>query len=106
MVGQRVEAPARTYVPHLTASTAYVQTETGTGTLRASTPESTALDLVGYAPSAGGMVNVAGVLSEMAERIEPDRLAEATGIGPVIVRRTARSTPDRGGRAGVRGLAA
>ena len=52
------------------------------------------------------MVNVEGVRSEMDERIEPDRLAEATGIGPVIVRRTARSTPDRGGRAGVRGLAA
>ncbi|MBK8232371.1 MAG: hypothetical protein IPK72_17745 [Candidatus Eisenbacteria bacterium] len=49
-----------------------------------STPESTALDLVRYAPSAGGIDNVVAVLSEMAEGIEPDRPAEATGIGPVM----------------------
>ena len=42
------------------------------GTLLVSTPAATALDLVGYQHQAGGLDNVATVLSELAERIEPE----------------------------------
>jgi predicted transcriptional regulator of viral defense system len=42
-----------------------------------STPEATALDLIRYSGHAGGMSNVATVLSELAEKIAPDRLVEA-----------------------------
>jgi len=42
------------------------------GTLLVSSPEATALDLVGYATRhAGGLIQVAGVLPELAERIDP-----------------------------------
>ncbi|MDP2182402.1 MAG: type IV toxin-antitoxin system AbiEi family antitoxin [Actinomycetota bacterium] len=51
---------------------AWVQTETGT--MLVSTPESTALDLVRFSASSGGWSNVASVLQELAERIQPDAL--------------------------------
>jgi predicted transcriptional regulator of viral defense system len=51
--------------------------KTETGTMKTSTPESTALDLVRYAPHAGGLSNIATVLSELAEKIDPERLREA-----------------------------
>jgi len=50
---------------------------TETGTMRVSTPETTALDLVLYVRQAGGLQNVATVLSELAERIGPSQLAKA-----------------------------
>ncbi len=45
------------------------------GNLLVSTPEATALDLVGYQHHAGGLDQVATVLSELAERIDPEKLA-------------------------------
>jgi predicted transcriptional regulator of viral defense system len=56
-------------------STTEVTTETGT--MRVSTPEATAIDLVRYVPAAGGLDNVATVLTELAERLDPARLAQA-----------------------------
>jgi predicted transcriptional regulator of viral defense system len=53
------------------------------GPLLVSTPEATALDLVGYQHQAGGLDNVGTVLSELAERIEPDKLAAAAATAPV-----------------------
>lgn len=53
------------------------------GTLLVSTPEATALDLVGYQHHAGGLNNVATVLRELSERIEPERLAAAAATAPV-----------------------
>ena len=53
------------------------------GTIFASTPEATALDLVGYQHHAGGLNHVATVLAELAERIDPEKLAAAAGIAPV-----------------------
>lgn len=53
------------------------------GTLLVSTPEATALDLVGYAGHAGGLNQVATVLSELAERIDPEKLAAAARTAPV-----------------------
>jgi predicted transcriptional regulator of viral defense system len=58
---------------------------TETGTMRVSTPEATALDLVRYAPFAGGLGNVATVLAELAERIEPSRLVDAAAADGELV---------------------
>jgi len=53
------------------------------GTVLVSTPEATALDLVGYAGHAGGLNQVATVLSELAERIDPEKLAAAARTAPI-----------------------
>jgi len=53
------------------------------GTLRVSTPEATALDLVGYPEHCAGLDNVVTVLSELAESLDPGRLAEAAGLSPI-----------------------
>jgi len=53
------------------------------GTLLVSSPEATALDLVGYAHHAGGLSQVATVLAELAERIDPEKLAGAARTAPV-----------------------
>ena len=53
------------------------------GTVRVSTPEATALDLVGYQQHAGGLDQVATVLSELAERIDPGKLADAARSAPI-----------------------
>jgi len=54
--------------------------KTETGTMRVSTPEATAIDLLRYVTAAGGLGNVATVLTELAERIDPGRLAEAAKL--------------------------
>jgi predicted transcriptional regulator of viral defense system len=48
---------------------------TETGTLRVSTPEATAFDLVRFAAAAGHMSNVATALGELAEKLSPEALA-------------------------------
>ena len=53
------------------------------GTLLVSSPEATALDLIGYVQHAGGLNHVATVLSELAERIDPKQLAAAARTAPV-----------------------
>jgi predicted transcriptional regulator of viral defense system len=53
------------------------------GTIRVSTPEATAIDLVGYPEHSAGLDNVATVLSELAESLDPDRLAEAARLSPL-----------------------
>jgi predicted transcriptional regulator of viral defense system len=53
------------------------------GTLLVSTPEATALDLVGYQHRAGGLSQVATVLSELAEKLDPVKLAAAAAAAPV-----------------------
>jgi predicted transcriptional regulator of viral defense system len=57
--------------------TATIDVKTETGTMRVSTPEATALDLLRYVGSTGGLGNVATVLAELAERIDGERLVEA-----------------------------
>ena len=47
------------------------------GTLLISTPEATAVDLVGYQHRAGGLNQVAAVLSELAEPLDPEKLPAA-----------------------------
>ena len=53
------------------------------GTILVSTPEATAVDLIGYQHHAGGLDQVATVLSELAERIDPNKLVIAAGLAPV-----------------------
>ena len=54
------------------APAANVQTETGF--MLVSTPEMTAFDLVNHPESCGGWSNVATVLAELAERLDPEAL--------------------------------
>lgn len=56
---------------------------TARGTILVSSPEATAVDLVGYPDRAGGLDQVATVLSELAERIHPERLVTAAETAPV-----------------------
>lgn len=61
-----------------------VQTfNTPRGTIQVSTPEATAIDLVGYQHRVGGLDHVATVLSELAGCIDTERLAAVTGTAPV-----------------------
>ncbi len=53
------------------------------GTLRVSTPEATAVDLVGYPRHVGGLDQVATLLSELAEQMDPLKLVEAVKAVPV-----------------------
>jgi predicted transcriptional regulator of viral defense system len=52
------------------------------GTLLISTPEATALDLVGYPHRAGGLNQVATVLGELAERLDADKLVAVADTAP------------------------
>lgn len=64
--------------------------QTQTGTLRVSTPEATALDLVRFYKSSGYFSHIATVLSELADKLNPDMLIETAQKGayewPVIQR--------------------
>jgi len=53
------------------------------GTVLVSSPEATALDLVGYADHAGGLGQVATILSELAERLDPEKLVVVAETAPV-----------------------
>lgn len=53
------------------------------GSIRVSTPEATALDLVGYHRRAGGLDQVATVLYELAEQIDPQKLVAAAYSAPM-----------------------
>lgn len=64
------------------ARTPTVGIKTPTGEIRVSSPEATALDLVRYPEHAGYLSNVATLLTELAERLDPKALvcaAEADG---------------------------
>jgi len=53
------------------------------GTILVSTPEATAIDLVGYQHHAGGLDQVATILSELVEKIDPEKLAAAAATAPI-----------------------
>ncbi len=53
------------------------------GTILVSTPEATAVDLVGYHRRAGGLDQVATILNELAERIDSRKLVAAAKTAPV-----------------------
>ena len=54
------------------------------GEVTVSTVEATAIDLVGYMRRAGGLDRVAGVLSELGEDMDPERLVEASKSASVL----------------------
>ena len=60
-----------------------VRLNTPRGDVRVSSPEATAIDLVGYADRVGGLGQVATVLSELAERLDPDVLVTAARTAPI-----------------------
>ena len=53
------------------------------GTILVSTPEATAIDLIGYQHRAGGLDQVATILSELAEKIDPGKLAFVARTAPI-----------------------
>lgn len=80
----RIEFHVSRLVPG--AATQKIQTETGT--MVVSTPETTAFDLVRFPSAAGSWSNVATVLGELAESLDPALLAAGT-------QRVARSDAQR-----------
>ena len=54
------------------------------GTVLVSTVEATAVDLVGYMHRAGGLDRAAGVLSELGEDMDPERLVEASRSASIL----------------------
>ena len=61
-----------------------VERNTPRGTVLVSSPEATALDLVGYAGRCGGLDNVASVLSDLVESLNSQRLLEVARLCPVV----------------------
>ncbi len=53
------------------------------GAVLVSTPEATAVDLVGYYNHVGGLDQVATILGELADNLDPDKLVAAAQIAPV-----------------------
>lgn len=59
-----------------------IPVNTPRGLLAVSTPEVTAFDLVGYQRHAGGLDNVATVLSELAEHLDAEALRSVARLSP------------------------
>jgi len=57
--------------------TPQVEVKTPTGTVRVSSPEATALDLVRFSKASGYLDNVATILGELADRLDPQALLAA-----------------------------
>jgi predicted transcriptional regulator of viral defense system len=57
--------------------------KTPRGLLKLSTPEATAFDLVGYPDRSAGLDNVATILTELAEKIDADKLVEVARLSPI-----------------------
>ena len=53
------------------------------GTVLVSTPEATAVDLIGYYNHIGGLDQVATILSELADTLDPDKLVVAAQTAPI-----------------------
>lgn len=53
------------------------------GTIRVSTVEATAVDLIGYPHHVGGLEHAATVIAELAEQIDPERLVAAAQTAPM-----------------------
>lgn len=60
-----------------------VHLNTPRGRIAVSTPEATAFDLVGYPQHSGSINNVATVLAELAERLDPTTLVSLAPLSPV-----------------------
>ena len=67
---------------HQVDSIPAIDVQTETGTMRVSTPEATAFDLVHYLAAAGHLGNVTTVLSELADELDGDALAATAALYP------------------------
>ncbi|MPY86733.1 MAG: hypothetical protein GEU99_02295 [Luteitalea sp.] len=54
------------------------------GTVRISSPETTALELVGYADRCGGLDNVASVVADLFDVIDAAKLADVARLCPIV----------------------
>lgn len=70
---------------HNAAEMPTVRLNTPRGYVAVSTPEATAFDLVGYPRHSGGLSNVATVLTELAESLDPALLVSLAHLSPVPV---------------------
>ncbi len=68
---------------HNTSAIPTERFNTPRGHVSVSSPDATAFDLVGYSQHCGGLDNVATVLSELAEKLDPKRLVEVASLSPV-----------------------
>ena len=68
---------------HNAATMPTTAVNTPRGPLDISAPEATAYDLVGYPEHSGGLDNVATVLAELGEKLDPGRLLEIADLSPV-----------------------
>lgn len=72
----------RSYIKFYTKNniqeTSTLKIKTYTGFVNVSTPESTAFDLLRYVKAAGHLQNIATVLMELSEKIDPNTLVKAT----------------------------
>ena len=71
------------YVRKNASKVPFVNDKVSTGYVRVSSPEATAIDLVGYMQRAGGLGNVATVLAELRESLNEDNLVKAARLSPV-----------------------
>jgi predicted transcriptional regulator of viral defense system len=69
--------------PHGSRTNPVVEKNTLRGPLRVASPEATALEIVGYADRCGGLDNVASVIAELAETLDPRKLLAAATRGPI-----------------------
>ena len=77
------EARVQFVARHDLERTPVVEQNTPRGKTRVSSPEATALELVGYADQCGGLDNVASVLSDLAESLDARKLVEAAHLCPI-----------------------
>jgi predicted transcriptional regulator of viral defense system len=76
----RVQFVAR----HDLAKTPVVEMNTPRGRMRVSSVEATALEVIGYADQCGGLDNVASILNELVESLDPPKLVVAAALCPIV----------------------
>jgi predicted transcriptional regulator of viral defense system len=64
-------------------ATSVVEKNTPRGPLRVASAEATALELVGYADQCGGLDNIVGVVGELVESIDAEKLVAAARLTPI-----------------------
>jgi predicted transcriptional regulator of viral defense system len=79
-------ARIRFFTSTYAARTATVSMKTPTGSIRVSTPEATAVDLVRFVKAAGQLDHVATVIAELAPMMQSKRLLEAVRVGGQVPR--------------------
>jgi len=75
----RVQFVARHDISH----TPVVEMNTPRGRLRVSSPESTLLEVIGYADQCGGLDNVVTIVSELVETVDAQKLLAAARLCPI-----------------------